>query len=70
MVVTFIAIAVPFITSRPMLLCAVVAGATAMMTTGVPNRMGLMIAAIFGVSAGVAAEWWSRRNTADEEGGA
>ena len=68
MVVTFIGIVVPFITSRPMLLCAVVAGATAMMTTGVPNRMGLMIAAICGISAGVAAEWWSRRNTADEEG--
>ncbi len=61
MVVTFIGIVVPFIVSRPMLCCALVSGATAMVTTAVPNQMGLMISALCGVAAGVAAEWWSRK---------
>lgn len=56
MVITFIGIVVPFITTRPMLLCAAVAGALAMFTGEVPNQMGLMIAAVGGITAGVLAE--------------
>lgn len=56
MVVTFIGIVVPFITTRPMLLCAVVAGATGVLTHDFPNNSGLVIAAVAGIVAGVVAE--------------
>jgi len=56
MVVTFIGIVIPFVTTRPMFLCAVVAGVVAILTMDVPNKMGLMVAAICGIVAGVIAE--------------
>lgn len=56
LVVTFIGIVVPMITTRPLLLCAVVAGGVAMLARGVPNNGGLMIAAFAGIAAGVLAE--------------
>jgi 4-azaleucine resistance transporter AzlC len=62
MVITFIGIVVPFIVNRPMLLCAMVSGAVSMFTTDVPNKMGLMVAAVCGIAAGLIAEWWSRKN--------
>lgn len=65
MVVTFIGIVVPFIRSRPMLLCALVAGGVALLTIGVPNKMGLMIAAVCGIVAGVGAEWMSKAEVED-----
>ena len=68
MVVTFIGIVVPFVTTRPMLLCALVSSSVAMMTTGVPNKMGLMIAAASGIAAGLAAEWRLARSGAGADG--
>lgn len=68
MVITFVGIVVPFITTRPMLLSAVVAGAVSMLTADVPNKMGLMIAAVCGIAAGVLAENMARRKRAEEEG--
>jgi 4-azaleucine resistance transporter AzlC len=56
MVVTFIGIIVPLLVTRPMLLCAVVAGITAVLTNDMPNKMGLMIAAVVGIAAGMLAE--------------
>ena len=56
MVVTFIGIVVPLIKSRPMLLCAVVAGIVSVLGKGIPNNGGLMLAALFGIAAGVLAE--------------
>jgi len=67
MVVTFIGIVIPFITSRPMLLCAVVSGAVAMVTNGVPNKMGLMMAAVSGIAAGLAAERWAVKDRPAKE---
>lgn len=60
MVVTFIGITVPFITNWPMLICALAAGTTAVLCSAVPNRMGLMIAAVIGIAAGMIVEWWIR----------
>lgn len=58
--VTFIGILVPSLRSRPMLLSALVAGATALVLHGLPNQLGLMAAALLGVVASVAAR---RRET-------
>ncbi|HLV37370.1 MAG TPA: AzlC family ABC transporter permease [Spirillospora sp.] len=56
MVVTFIGIVVPLIITRPMLVCAVVAGMAGVLTYEMPNKLGLMIAALLGIAAGVLAE--------------
>jgi 4-azaleucine resistance transporter AzlC len=56
MVVTFIGIVIPLIVNRPMLICAVVAGVTAVLTNSLPNKLGLMVAALVGIAAGMIAE--------------
>lgn len=61
MVITFIGIVVPFIVNRPMLMCAVVSGTVSMFTVDVPNKMGLMVAAVCGIVAGMITEWWSEK---------
>ena len=56
MVATFIGITVPLIVNRPMLVCTLVAGVTAVLANGLPNKLGLMLAALLGIGAGVLAE--------------
>lgn len=56
MVVTFIGIVVPLVRGRPMLICALVAGLTSLVANGLPNRLGLMVAALAGITAGIIAE--------------
>ncbi|RMG80663.1 MAG: branched-chain amino acid ABC transporter permease [Chloroflexi bacterium] len=56
MTVTFIGIVVPLLTKRPMVLCALVAGGVALAFHGLPNKMGLMLAALSGIAAGYYAE--------------
>lgn len=56
MVVTFIGIVVPLIVNRPMLICAVVAGGASVLTGELPNRLGLLLAALIGIVAGIIAE--------------
>jgi 4-azaleucine resistance transporter AzlC len=56
MSVTFIGIVVPLIRTRPMLISAVVAGVTALAFDGLPNKLGLMIAAAGAITAGYIAE--------------
>lgn len=56
MSVTFIGIVVPLVRTRPMLLSAVVAGITALVLHGLPNSLGLLIAAVAAIAAGYAAE--------------
>jgi 4-azaleucine resistance transporter AzlC len=52
MVVSFIGIVVPMLISRPMLVCALVAGFTACMLRDLPNQLGLILAAMAGVIVG------------------
>ncbi|MEM9952852.1 MAG: AzlC family ABC transporter permease [Chloroflexota bacterium] len=56
LVVTFIGIVVPLLTTRPMLLSAVVAGVVSILARDIPNNGGLMVAAILGIATGVIAE--------------
>ncbi|MBC7870473.1 MAG: branched-chain amino acid ABC transporter permease, partial [Chitinophagaceae bacterium] len=56
MVVTFIGIVVPLVRSRPVLLSVTAAGLCALIFNGLPNQMGLMVAALAGIVAGYVAE--------------
>ena len=56
LVVTFVGMLIPGLRSRPMVVCAIVAGAAALLLAGLPNRLGLLAAALAGVAAGVLAE--------------
>lgn len=55
-VVTFIGIIVPLITRLPMLVCAVVAGGTALLFRDIPHQLGLIVASMLGIAAGYACE--------------
>ncbi|SDS74407.1 4-azaleucine resistance probable transporter AzlC [Halopseudomonas xinjiangensis] len=55
MVATFIGIVVPALRTRPMLVAALVAGAVALAGHGLPYKLGLMLAALSGVVAGMLA---------------
>lgn len=56
MVATFIGMTIPYITSRPMVATVLVAGATALLAHGLPHQLGLIVAALLGVLAGIAVE--------------
>lgn len=67
MVATFIGIVVPLLRTRPMLVAALVAGAVAVAFHALPYKLGLMLAALAGVTAGILAEQLGRRQTASTE---
>lgn len=56
MVVTFIGMTVLFIENRALLISAAVAGVVALIAYGLPHQLGLMVAALAGIGAGVLAE--------------
>ncbi len=56
MVVTFIGIIVPLVKNRPALVSVIVAGVVSVLANGLPNKLGLMAAALLGIAAGVLAE--------------
>ena len=55
-VVTFIGIVVPLIRSRPVLASVFVSGITSLLANGLPNKLGLILAAVVGIVAGMVAE--------------
>ena len=64
LVVTFVGMLIPGLRSRPMVVCALVAGVAAVLLAGLPNRLGLLAATLIGVAAGVLAEkstQWDKR---------
>jgi 4-azaleucine resistance transporter AzlC len=56
MYVTFLGMLIPLIKNRPILLAAVVGGLSAVLFHGLPNQMGLLVAALLGVAAGMIGE--------------
>ena len=58
--VTFIGMLVPMLKERPTLLAALIAGVCSVLFHGLPNGMGLLLAALAGVSTGVLAEQMQR----------
>ncbi len=53
---TFIALVMPLMTSRPMIAAALVAGLTAIAAHALPYNLGLIIAVLTGIGAGVVGE--------------
>jgi 4-azaleucine resistance transporter AzlC len=68
MAVTFIGIVVPLVRSLPMVLCAAVAGAAAVLLRSLPSNLGLLAAALAGMAAGTIAETLRRPPAAPTEG--
>ncbi|MEM9945146.1 MAG: AzlC family ABC transporter permease [Cyanobacteria bacterium P01_D01_bin.36] len=56
MSVTFIGMVVPYLKNKPMVISVVVAGLVALLTASFPNKLGLMLAALSGIAAGVLSE--------------
>lgn len=61
MIATFIGIVVPMLRNRPMVVAALVASVVAVAAHALPYKLGLMLAALLGVTAGVLAEGLSRK---------
>jgi len=55
---TFIGMVVPLCRYRPNLAAALVAGSVAVLANGMPYKLGLMVAALAGIAAGVLLERW------------
>ncbi|MEL6493115.1 MAG: AzlC family ABC transporter permease [Cyanobacteria bacterium J06621_3] len=56
MSVTFIGMVVPYVKTKPMGLAVSVAGIVALLANPLPHKLGLMIAAIAGITAGILCE--------------
>jgi predicted branched-subunit amino acid permease len=59
MPVTFIGMTIPYLKNRPMVATALVAGVVALVTFSMPHKLGLMVASVAGILAGVLVERWS-----------
>jgi 4-azaleucine resistance transporter AzlC len=59
MVATFAAIVALQLRERPVLFAALVAGGVALLARGLPYKLGLLLAAMAGVAAGMLAELWA-----------
>jgi 4-azaleucine resistance transporter AzlC len=57
--VTFLGMLVPMLRNRPILICVLVAGISSVLFYGLPNKLGLIVAALLAVGAGVVAERWA-----------
>jgi predicted branched-subunit amino acid permease len=60
-VLTFLALLVPAVRTRADIAAAVVAGAAALATAGLPYRLALVVASLSGIAAGLALETWRKR---------
>jgi predicted branched-subunit amino acid permease len=67
MIVTFIGMLVPEIKTLPTLAAVLVAGATALLGNDLPNQSGLLLAALFGIAAGVITEKIQSGDKADQD---
>jgi 4-azaleucine resistance transporter AzlC len=56
MSVTFIGMIIPYLINLPMLVAVFVAGVSSLFTHSLPHQLGLMVAALLGITAGVLCE--------------
>ncbi|MGD1895852.1 MAG: AzlC family ABC transporter permease [Phormidesmis sp.] len=56
MSVTFIGMVIPYLKRQPMVIAVVVAGLVALLSASLPHKLGLMLAAVMGIGAGVVSE--------------
>jgi 4-azaleucine resistance transporter AzlC len=62
MIVTFIGMVIPYLKTRPMVMTVIVSGIVALLAQPLPHKLGLILAALAGIAAGVIAESISRQN--------
>jgi predicted branched-subunit amino acid permease len=53
---TFIGMIIPYLINRPMVIAVCVAGLASLLAHGLPHQLGLMVAAIAGITAGMVAD--------------
>lgn len=53
---TFIGMVIPYLKNRPMIVSVIVAGLVSLLAHSLPHQLGLMVAAITGIAAGVGVE--------------
>ena len=53
MPITFIAMTIPFVKTIPMAVCVLTAGAAALLTVGLPYKLGIVVSAVAGIASGV-----------------
>jgi 4-azaleucine resistance transporter AzlC len=63
---TFIGMLVPLIVSRSILACMICAGIAALLFHGLPNHLGLIVAALCGVAVGMIVERWAPTPTSED----
>ena len=61
MPVTFMGMVIPYLKDRPMVATVVVAGGAALLANPMPNKLGLIVAALAGIAAGIVVENLSTR---------
>jgi predicted branched-subunit amino acid permease len=61
MVATFIGMVIPYLTTRPMVGAVAVTGIVALLTNGLPYKLGLMVATLVGVTTGLALDFLQSR---------
>jgi 4-azaleucine resistance transporter AzlC len=61
MSVTFIGMVIPYVKNRPMVATVVGAGGVSLLAHGLPHQLGLMVAAIAGITAGLLTEKYGSR---------
>ncbi len=63
MSVTFIGMVIPYLRNKPMVVSVLVSGTVALLTYPLPNKVGLILAALAGIVAGILAENFSNSST-------
>ena len=66
MSVTFIGMVIPYLTTQPMVVAVMVAGIVAVWTYALPHQLGLIVAALAGILAGVGTERIQSRRLRNE----
>ncbi|HEY9878815.1 MAG TPA: AzlC family ABC transporter permease [Leptolyngbyaceae cyanobacterium] len=67
MVATFIGMTIPYVTTRPMVAAVLTAGITSVLAHGLPHQLGLIVAALLGVLAGIVVERSTQKETSPHE---
>jgi 4-azaleucine resistance transporter AzlC len=66
MPVTFIGMVIPYLKNRPMITSVIVSGGVALLAYNMPHKLGLIVAALAGILAGVLVERWTGQESQDE----
>jgi len=61
MPIAFIGMTIPFVKNVPMVVCVLTAGASALLTVGLPYKLGIVISALVGILAGLVTERVAKR---------